>query len=288
MPAVHRARIAPVLLAGFLLVLMSGCASSQTVETVRAEPTERLRVSGSGTALPLLHILTDAYAAENVEFVYLPELHSGGGCEGVAGGDLDIGTASLELAGDERAVDLETVKISDDGLVLAVHPSVTIDGLTSEQVREIYRGEHENWSELGGPDIGIVILDRNEEESAKIILREYVLGPDLEITEEAVNLFYELDMIEGVQSTGGAIGYFSLGYGLCEKLPVRFLSLDGIEPSVETIMNGEYKMVRPLSVVARRPVEGPVKDFLDWVQSDEATDLITEAGFARPLDSPAQ
>ena len=73
------------------------------------------------------------------------------------------------------------------------------------------------------------MLDRNEDESAKIILRQYVLGPDLEVTPEAVNIFYESDMIEGVKRHPGAIGYFSLGFGCPEEIDVNYLTLDGVE-----------------------------------------------------------
>ncbi len=280
---VRRAFLSLAVIAGVVLVL-AGCTQSQSADEPDGGPLERIRVSGSGTALPLVRILTDAYEADGIEFVYLPGLHSGGGIKGVANGDLEIGTVSRELEEDEQALGLELVKLSDDGLVIAVHPSVTVDGLTSEQVREIYRGEHENWSELGGPDLGIVILDRNEDESAKIILRKYVLGPDLKITDQAVNLFYEPDMIEGLQSTPGSIGYFSLGYGLLEEIPVRYLKLDGVEASVETIMSGEYEMVRPLGVVVNRPPDSAIEGFLEWAQSDEARVLMTEKGFVPPLD----
>lgn len=263
-----------------LLLVTVACAARDEGGT--GETRSRLRVSGSGTALPLVRILTDQYADPDVQFVYLPGLHSGGGIRGVANGELEIGTVSRELAPDEAELDLEYIKLADDGLVMAVHPSVTIDNLSSEQVSSIYRGEHSNWNELGGPDLPIVILDRNEDESAKIILREYVLGPDLQISDKAVNLFYEPDMVEGLLQTEGAIGYFSLGLGISANIPVRYLKLDGVTASVETIKDGSYTMVRPLGIVLKRPVEGELGEFAQWVVGDEARSLAVERGFAPP------
>ncbi len=272
-----------------MLVVMSAstaCTTTtdETTTTPETVAKERIRVSGSGTSLPLLQILTDEYSATHpdVEFVYLPGLHSGGGIRGVAAGDLELGAVSRELTDEEAALGLTYVKLSDDGLVMATHPSVEIDGLTSEQIREIYRGEHVNWSTLGGNDLTITILDRNEDESAKIILRKYVLGPDLEITSKAVSLFYEPDMVEGLMSTPGSLGYFSLGYGLSEDVPVNYLSLDGVEPTVANIENGSYEMVRPLGVVAAEPMSEETKSFLEWAQSEEARTLAREQGFAPP------
>jgi len=265
---------------------VTGCRQqSSEKDDVTSVTTERIRVSGSGTSLPLVRILTDEYSRSNpeVEFVYLPGLHSGGGVRGVAAGDLELGAVSRQLSDEEEELGLKYVQLSDDGLVLATHPSVLIDGITAEQVREIYRGEHDNWATLGGDDTPMTILDRNEDESAKIILRQYVLGPDLEISTKAVNLFYEPDMVAGLKSTPGAVGYFSLGFGLSEEIPVHYLNLDGVAATVENITDGTYQMVRPLGVVAAEPVSPTIDGFLEWAQSEEAMELARESGFAPHL-----
>ncbi len=260
-------------------LILAGCASGPDT-AVEHKPGEPVRVSGSGTCLPLLRILTDAYSDEAIEFVYLPGLHSGGGIKGVANGDLEIGAVSRELTADEEQLGLHYTVLSRDGLVIATHPSVPLDGLTTQQVKDIYQGKYANWSQLGGPDLPITILDRNEDESAKIILRQYVLGPDLKITPKAVNLYYEPDMIEGLQSTVGAIGYFSLGYGLSQDVPVRMLKLDGVEPSVANIENGTYRVIRPLGVVTAKNAGEEIDRFLEWATSAKAVELMKSKGFA--------
>lgn len=243
----------------------------------------RVRVSGSGTCLPLLRILTDSYDASGVNFVYLPGLHSGGGIKGVAQGDLEIGAVSRELNEKEDTLGLEYHGLSRDGLALAVHPSVTLEGLTSDQVRAIYRGEHASWKEFGGPDLPVVVLDRNEDESAKIILRRYVLGDTLKVAPKAVNLYYESDMVEGLLSQPGAIGYFSLGYALSQNVRARFLKLDGVEPTVSNIESGVYGVVRPLGMVVD-PTTDPetykkVSAFVKWATGPEAARLMRARGF---------
>ncbi len=268
--------LALVLVATFAL---AGCAESPE-STVDRKPGEPVRVSGSGTCLPLLRILTAEYPGAPTEFVYLPGLHSGGGIKGVANGDLEIGSVSRELTAEEAELGLRYTLLSRDGLVIATHPSVKIEGLTSQQVRDIYEGKHANWKELGGPDLPITILDRNEDESAKIILREYVLGKDLKITPKAVNLYYEPDMIEGLQSTVGAIGYFSLGYGISQEVPVNMLKLDSITPTVAAIEDGTYKVIRPLGVVTAEDAGEQIDAFLAWATSAEAVELIKSKGFA--------
>lgn len=263
-----------------VIAWVPGC-SPQVVEDP-GDSIVRLRVSGSGTALPLLQVLTAAHDQEDVEFVYLPGLHSSGGIRGVANGDLEIGCVSRELSQEEADLGLEYIKLADDGLVVAVNPSVEIEGLTSEQVRGIYSGTYGNWSDLGGPDLDIVVLDRNEDESAKIIFREYLLGSDLVVASQAVSLFYESDMVEGVSQTPGAIGFFSLGYGISEDVPVIYLALDGVRPDVASIESGDYAMVRPLGVVLDANAGSEARSFVEWAQSDEAHSIMAAQGFAPP------
>lgn len=263
-----------------LSLALAGCSTDSVKVASQPEPTVVARISGSGTCTPLLRLLTDTYDGSDVEWRFLPGLHSGGGITGVASGELEIGAVSRELKPEEEALGLTYTKISNDGIVIAVHPSVTLQGLTTQQVRDIYSGAYDNWQELGGPDLPIVILDRNEDESAKIVLRKHVLGDDLVIAAEAVSLFYEVDMVQGVESTAGAIGYFSLGYGISKDIQVRFLDLDGVTPSVANIANGSYPVVRPLGVVTA-PDAGPQIDaFLEWATSAKAAELIESNGFA--------
>lgn len=267
------------------LLLLGGCARDQADGT-RAGAVDTTRVSGSGTCRPLVEMLTDAYEAQDkgVAFSYLPGLHSGGGIRGVANGDLDIGMVSRELTDEEKRLGLRYTPLSSDGLIIAAHRDVAVRGLTTAQVKAIYAGEVTNWSEVGGPDLAITVLDRNEDESAKIILREYVIG-DLKVTPRAVNLFYEQDMVDGLEKTPGAIGYFSLGYALSRDVPVRRLKLDGIDGTVANIRNGSYRVIRPLGVVTEQRAPASVSGFLKWATSKQAMELIESKGYAPPIDS---
>ncbi len=275
-----RSRPRALLVALALAVLFAGAACTTSEPDAEVAPRELVRLSGSGTCIPMLRLLTDAYDSDEAEWRYLPGLHTGGGIQGVASGGLEIGAASRDLTDDELALGLQYTPLADDGLVIAVHPSVILDGLTTQQVRDIYAGAYSNWSELGGPDLPITILDRNEDESAKIIMREYVLGQDLVISDKAVSLYYEPDMIEGVQSTAGAIGYFSLGYSISTDVPVTHVALDGVEPTVDNIGSGSYRVVRPLGVVTAPDASAEVKAFLAWAASDDAREMLQANGYA--------
>lgn len=283
--AIRRSAAALVVLA-LVTAALTGCAGGTAGSTSTSTAgTTRYRISGSGTCLPLLRILTADYRDPRVSFVYLPGLHSGGGIQGVVHGDLEIGAVSRDLDATEQALGLRTTWFSNDGLVVAVHPSVKVTGLTTQQVRDIYAGKITNWKQVGGQDMRIHVLDRNEDESAKIILRKFVLGVlgskgSVTVTPAAIKLYYEPDMVEALTSTPGAIGYFSLGYGLSEKIPVTILKLDGVEASVANVLNGRYKVVRPLGVVTPKRTDSKIEQFLRWATGPQAAAIMKENGYA--------
>jgi len=241
-----------------------------------------IKVSGSGTALPLIKVLESDFTKlhPGIRIAFLPGVHSGGGIKGVANGTLDVGTISRELKTEERKLRLACYWLSEDALAVAVHKDMPIRRITTSQLKAIYEGKIVNWKELGGPDGPIVVLDRNEDESAKIVFREFVLGKDLKIAKGASNLYYESDMVDGLVGTPGALGYFSYGFAVSKKVPVRLLALDGVSPSVENVQNDTYKMTRGLGIVTKRKTSPVTEEFVDYLTSRRAAGVMARFGFA--------
>lgn len=199
---------------------------------------------------------------------------------------LDVGAISRGLNRDEESGDLQVTWLSSDGLAIAVNDSVSrlgVKAITTKQVQDIYSGKVTDWKQLGASaSLPIVVLDRHEDESAKIIIRKFVLGPatTFKVTPDSVNLYYESDTVDALQTTSGAIGYFSLGYALSQQVPVTLLLLDGVEPSVANIESGKYRVVRPLGVVIRAGAPEPVQAFVKWITSGEARKTMVAKGYA--------
>jgi phosphate transport system substrate-binding protein len=273
-----RTAVLATVIAGALVAVSSGC--TQQVADVADVPMHEIRVSGSGTTMPLVRLLANAYPSDDVEFVYLPGVHSGGGITGVANGDLDLGAISRDLEADEADLDVAVHDLADDALGIAVHPTVSVTGLTSSQVRSIYSGVVDDWSDVGGSPGPITVLDRPEDESAKRVLREVVLGPDFEVFEAAVQLYYEDDMLDGVESTPGSIGYVSYGMAKSRDADVRFVEIDGVMPSVGTVRARQYPMTRGLGVVVAKDAPYYVLDLVEWMRTDEAADAMMSQGYA--------
>lgn len=271
---------------GFLAVVLAtalfGCALPAQEAVVESTPVERVLIAGSGSVKPLVQILADAWTEEGPGRVieFLPSTHTAGGVSAVASGTADLGMISRPLKDAEKAMGLSLRPLSDDGLVIAADRDAGATEITTEQVRAVYSGKVGRWKELGGVDEEIVILDRNEDESAKIVLRQYVLGPKLKIAPDAIILYYESEMVSALEKTPYAIGYFSMGDALSKGRDVALLKVDGVEPTVANILSDRYPVVRQLGLVFRKDIDPAAKSLLDYMLSDEGAKLMTDSGYA--------
>ena len=85
------------------------------------------------------------------------------------------------------------------------------------------------------------------------------------------------DVITTVAGNPDAIGYASLA---SVKDTVKAVSVDGVVPSEDTIKDGSYVVQRPFILVTKTdtPLSAAAQKFFDFVTSDEAVELISEAG----------
>lgn len=272
-------RLLIVLVLLCFVITIFGCKADK--ETSVTKDKTEIKISGSGTCLPLVKILSSEYEKENpdIKFTYLPSVHSSGGIKGVANNTLDVGTVSRELKSDEKKYELKYYLISNDPVAVGTHKGVNIKNLSTEQIRSIYSGKITNWKEVGGINKRIKVLDRNEDESAKIILRMYIIGKDLEITKDASNLYFEDDMINALINTPYSIGYFSYGFVKSEKLPINVISVDDLYPTAEADSSMKYDCLRPLGIVTRQQVNPEIKDFIDYIYSEKGKKVMIENYF---------
>lgn len=285
-----------ILTSAIALMGVSSCAlnpnsvapnSLEVAENITNIPT--LRVSGGSSTIGTVKILMETYikSGNRLQLNFLPASQSGSIIAAIKEGLLDLGSSSHTLSPTELTADLGQVVIAQDGIVVATNRSVEgVTNLTTENLKAIYSGKATNWQEFGGPDALIVLLDRPEDESAKRLLRKHYLGPDLVNSPETIFLRQQDELILALQSTPYSIGSFSLGNAIYEKVPVNLLSLNGVEPTLENIENGQYKMVRPIVLFYKQPTSEAVQGFLDFLSTLETAALLRELGYSPSQTTP--
>jgi phosphate transport system substrate-binding protein len=287
------------------ILLISSLCISACVNTVQADTAQAnnnsayIENKGSDTLVNLALAWAEKYQD------IFPEVQisvtgggSGTGFTALINGTIDIANASREIKNEEiiqaEESGFEPIEfiVASDAIAVIVHPDNPITELTLEQVSRIYKGEINNWQEIGGEDRPIVRLSRETNSGTHVYFLETVvrLGDDEDssiFSADTLLLPSSEGIIAEVSDNPNAIGYDGLGYVTEEVKKVALAAENGgdyILPAIETVKNGTYPVSRFLYMYTRGEPEGAVKEYLDWIVSDEAQESVTELGFVPITD----
>ncbi|MBQ4157864.1 MAG: substrate-binding domain-containing protein [Clostridia bacterium] len=109
----------------------------------------KIVIAGSSSVTPVMEKLAEAYMAINPNAeIELQQSDSSSGMTSALDGVCDIGMASRALKDSEIEAGLIPMTIAVDGIAVIVSNDNPVDGLTGEQVRDIYMGVITQWSEI--------------------------------------------------------------------------------------------------------------------------------------------
>lgn len=103
-------------------------------------------------------------------------------------------------------------------------------------------------------------------------------------TEEAVIANSTAVMMTTVAGDDYAIGYASLG-SLDDT--TKTLKVDGVEPSVDTIKDGSYKISRPFNIATKDNVSDVAQDFINYIMSEDGQKIISANKYIEVANSGA-
>lgn len=197
---------------------------------------------------------------------------SSAGIQAALSGAAQIGMSSRELKPEEKI--LTEFVVAWDGLAIIVHLSNPVNNLTLEEVKKIFAGEIVSWKEVGGLNRPIHVVTREEGSGTRGAFQEMVMG-DKRITKKAIVQDSNGTVREVVANDPNAIGYISLG--LIENR-VKAIQLDGFSPSLENVIDGKYRLVRPFILVTHGMPQGIALDFIQFLLSEAGQSLIQKQG----------
>lgn len=114
-----------------------------------SKPSGKVTVAGSSSVAPMMEKLAEAYKIVNPSAdVELQTSDSTTGMSNTIDGVCDIGMASRELKDEEISAGLSYQVIATDGIAVIVNKESACKGLTSDQVKAIYKGETTDWAKL--------------------------------------------------------------------------------------------------------------------------------------------
>jgi phosphate transport system substrate-binding protein len=214
-----------------------------------AAESRRIIIDGSTTVGPIAKAFAEYYMAKYPDVnITVSESGSGNGAKSLVNGLCDIADMSRFMKQNEfeAAVKKGILPVAHvvaiDGIAIVVHPANPIRSLTVDQVRDVYMGLITNWKQLGGPDIGIVMISRDTNSGTYETFETLVMNKE-KIDEGAEYVGSNGAIRQRVQSTKAAIGY--IGFGFVDNT-VKALEMGGVYPEPGTIASGAYPIARPL------------------------------------------
>jgi phosphate transport system substrate-binding protein len=242
----------------------------------RAEVSGSLIIVGNGPELTTIEPLARAFEKANprayVDVVW--DDHSKP-VEMVKAGD-----AHIAVTGSEDPA-LAARQIAWDGIGILVHLSNFTKEVTKQQVADIYSGKVKEWSEVGGPETKILLIDRPKNQNIRDAF-ERQLGIDGKIPDDAKVIAKDDKVVKTVVGTLpplSAVAYISLNQGLAvvtSGVAVRLLPVDKVEPEVPTVKDGRYPLRRPVLLLAKKDPNPLVDAFVQFAQSSAGRQIITD------------
>jgi phosphate transport system substrate-binding protein len=286
-----------------VLWLTVSCAAPATSASAPAgEVAEMIENKGSDTLVNLALAWAEAYMQRNPDVrISVTGGGSGTGIAALINGTVDIANASREMKPEEIAAarangyEPKEFVVARDAIAVVVHPSNPVDGLTLQQLSDIYTGKITNWRELGGEDRPIVLLSRESNSGTYVYFLEQVIRlgdpkSDLLFSPDTLLMPSSEGISAEVRQNPNAIGYDGLGYVTPDQKTLK-VAADSrgpyVLPSAETVNQGLYPISRPLYMYTIGEPTGQIARYLDWVRH-EGQALVLQLGFVPLTEASAR
>ena len=278
----------------FSFILTSCGSADSSAETVVDAPAQYIENKGSDTIVNLALAWAEAYQVEHPDVrISVTGGGSGTGIAALINDTVDLANASRQIKTEEieeaQAKGVEPVEhiIARDAIAVIVNSENPVSELTLQQISDIYSGEITNWSEVGGEDRPIVKLSRETNSGTHVYFLETVLrlgnsDDETLFSTDTLLLPSSEGIISEVRQNPNAIGYDGLGYVPDDVKMIAIAKEAGGEyvlPSIATVNDKTYAIARDLYMYTNGEPTGVVKDYLDWILSAEAQEIVAELGF---------
>lgn len=276
------------------VLFMSACGPASSAETASDSSAAYIENKGSDTIVNLALAWAERYQGDHPDVrISVTGGGSGTGIASLINGTVGIANASRQIKSEEiKTAESNGVEplehiIARDAIAVIVNPENPVDKLTLQQISDIYSGRISNWQEVGGEDRPIVRLSRETNSGTHVYFLETVLrmgnSDDKTLfSMDTLLLPSSEGIIAEVRQNPNAIGYDGLGYVPHDLKMIAIAETEGgayVLPSIPTVNDKTYPIARDLYMYTDGQPQGTLKEYLDWILSPEAQEIVAELGF---------
>ena len=257
------------------------------------------RIDGSTSLIPLEAGIRAAIFGKSFDEAQKDVVHSTtwGSFKNLLSGDADIIFSTpisdeQQKMADEAGIKLEQVPVVKEAFVFVVNAKNPVDALSQQQIKDIYSGKITNWKQVGGSDEPIIAYQRNTDSGSQNYMIDFMgETPLMEAPTELRpgSMGGLMDVIAPNDGSLGSIGYSVYAYaadmyGTGDN--IKFVKVDGVAPTKETIISGEYPLSSYNYAIFRadEPEEGAVRRLAEWMTSYDGQLAAAKAGYATVED----
>ena len=193
------------------------------------------------------------------------------GILGLLTGVIDIAAISRPLAAQEQTQGLAAIPVAKDVIAIVVGLDNPFrKGLTQEEVKDIFQGKITNWSQVGGQNAPIQVINRPPISGTYQTFQSLVLGGEsFGKGDNFINM--ERDATTPILQSLGKNGISYATYvQIKDQQTVRSLEIDGLTPDATN-----YPFFRTLYYAYKKPATTAIKDFLGYATSPTGQQVIT-------------
>ncbi len=226
-----------------------------------------IKYEGSSTAGLFMKDAAKVYKKAVIKVSVLTESNGGEICPLAKTCDIGGVARDIHLFLIKRG--LYAIPFAYDVLTAIVNSKNPVKELTSDQLKGIFSGKIKNWKEVGGEDRLIAVYIVGKESATRDVFKMHILK-DSEYGVNSKVTRPDWRIVPSVNRDRGGIGHISYSFA-ANTDQVRPLIIDGQNPIDH---QSEYPIRRILLLTTFGPPQGAVKDFFDWIFSDECREVI--------------
>jgi phosphate transport system substrate-binding protein len=256
-------------------LMLTGAALAVAISAAPALSQATLEVVGTGDGVDVLRALGKAFSTENkAVFIDIPpSIGSGGGIAAVGSGKSMLGRVARKLTDTEVASGLVYQPVALLPSAIFVNSNAGVKALTTKQLAGVFTGQIQNWKEVGGADVRIRVVRREDSDSTLTVLRASMPGwKDLAITEKSKTAMTTQEAVSSVREVPGAIGWGPFSKDLETGLSI--LKIDGKYPT-----DDGYPSAATLALIYNKTTVTPeAKTFVEFCETKKAREIIAHLG----------
>ncbi|NEZ56564.1 hypothetical protein DXZ20_12925 [Leptolyngbyaceae cyanobacterium CCMR0081] len=271
-------------------------------------PTGQFTYGGSTTWAPIRGIIDPQLqqAIPGLQLTYqAPSNQAPGSSAGIQmliKGELDFAQTSRPLTqadkqqAHQQGIALQEIPVAIEGVAVVTHPTLPLSNLSQADLRDIYTGRVNNWQQLGGPDLPVVPISRDDAGGTVMFFSQTVLNGEA-LSTQVQRSNNTTEAIRLTANTPGAIYFASAPevIGQCTVKPLSinqqppyqlpYIDLQNCpnqrnQPNLKGFESGNYPLTRQIYIVSN--IDKPIgQAYAELILSDEGQAALSSVGFAR-------